>query len=84
MSDIRQPSNADITQRLLDLEERVKDIVSALHRLEPKIDALKDVPRELAQIRGQLTNMPTLPGIIGTMLAVNAGIIAIAGWRAWP
>ena len=44
---------------------------------EVKAD-MKGLVKSVASIEGRLHHMPTLWGIAGTMLGINAGIVAVA------
>lgn len=41
--------------------------------------ALSRMTGDLAELKGKIAHMPTLWQIAGTMLAINAGIVAVAG-----
>ncbi len=58
------------------------DAVDILRRLEPviaRIDAEQRRQGEaIAELRGKVSQLPTLVQIIATVLAVNAGIVALS------
>ncbi|MFL7901527.1 hypothetical protein ACJ41P_10370 [Azospirillum argentinense] len=77
-------------QRVANLEGSVQGIETALREMVPLI---KDIAAEMPKIRvdlaelkgrmtgveGQLRQVPSLWSMGGTMLAINAGIVAVAG-----
>lgn len=62
--------------RVARLEANVSDIRSTLGRLEP---LLRQQSIDMAEMKGRLAHMPTLFQTGATMLAINAGIVAVAG-----
>ncbi|WP_434617445.1 hypothetical protein [Azospirillum sp. B2RO_4] len=70
------PHPPDMEQRVAKLETDVGEIKDILKRLEP---SLSRITVDLAELKGKISHMPTLWQIAGTMLAINAGIVAVAG-----
>lgn len=77
-------------QRIAKLETDVGEIKDILKRLEPALTKLAvdmaemkgrmvGIEGRMIGIEGQLRQMPTLWSMGGTMLAINAGIVAVAG-----
>jgi hypothetical protein len=77
------PHPPDMEQRVAKLETDVGEIKAILMRLEPALSRLvidvAELKGRMIGIEGQLRQVPTLWSIGGTMLAINAGIVAVAG-----
>ncbi len=65
------------------------DAIDILRRLEPAIarieaeqrrhaDTMTKIAVEVGELRGKVSQLPTLVQIIATVLAVNAGIVALS------
>lgn len=63
-------------QRVAKLEADSGEVKEVLKRLEPAISKLTV---DMAELKGRVAHMPTLWQIGTTMLAINAGIVAVAG-----
>jgi hypothetical protein len=57
------------------------EAVDILHRLEPVLRDIQTEQRrqavELGELRGRVSQLPTLVQIVGAVLGINAGIIAL-------
>lgn len=65
----------ELQRRVGTIEAGSKEIMQTLTRLEP---ALSKLVVDVAEIKGKVSHTPTLLQIGGTMLAINAGIVAVA------
>lgn len=70
------PHDGGMEARVARLEDSVSDIRSTLGRLEP---LLRQQSIDMAEMKGRVAHMPTLFQTGATMLAINAGIVAVAG-----
>jgi hypothetical protein len=73
-------------QRAADVRAILAGMEPALSRLHTDIlDVKADVVKlreGMAEIKGQLRYMPNIRQIVGTMLAINAGILGLGTWAA--
>ncbi|MBI1207456.1 MAG: hypothetical protein GC191_09245 [Azospirillum sp.] len=72
----RQSNRSDESLEILRrLEPILKDIQAEQRRLA---DAQRKQGEDTAELKGRISQLPTLIQIIGSVLAINAGIVAIA------
>lgn len=79
----RQPDRTDESLEILKrLEPLLRDVQAeqrrqsdGMVRLEARVSAIDG---ELRELKGRVSQLPTLVQIIGSVLAINAGIVAIA------
>lgn len=71
--------------RVARLESDIGEIKDILRRLEPvltkthdDVQELKKTRDDVLELKGRVAHMPTLWQIATTMLAINAGIVAVA------
>ncbi|HYH22286.1 MAG TPA: hypothetical protein VD995_27065 [Azospirillum sp.] len=62
--------------RVARLESDIGEIKDILRRLEPVWTKTRD---DVLELKGKVARVPSLWQIAGTMLAINAGIVAVAG-----